>query len=110
MAAGRILSNLADTNGGYITLAIMLAGELIPVGKALVTEIKQIATGTETETYSMLLQVDGAELQKIAQLSETELAAINAEFAKLGLPPVPALPDPTATPTAPAADSTKAGT
>lgn len=103
-----ILSNLADTNGGYITLAIELAGELIPIGKAAVQEIKQIATGTETETYTVLLQVDGAELAKIAQLSETELAAINAELAKLGLPPVPALPDPTAPPAA-ADDSTKGG-
>lgn len=103
-----ILQGLADSNGGYVTLAIELAGALIPIGKAAVKEIKQIATGTETETYDVLLQVDGAELAKIAQLSESELAAVNAELAKLGLPPVPALPDPTAPPAA-AADPTKGG-
>lgn len=103
-----ILQNLADSNGGEITLAIELAGALIPIGKAAVQEIKQIATGGETVTYAVLLQMDGAELDKIAELSESELAAVNAELAKLGLPPVPALPDPTVPPAA-AADPTKGG-
>lgn len=104
-----ILQNLADANGGYVTLAIELAGALIPIGKAAVKKIQQVAAGTESETYDVLVQMDGAELAKIAQLSESELAAVNAELAKLGVPPVPALPDPTAPPPAAAADPTKGG-
>jgi hypothetical protein len=94
MSTKNVLGQLADANG-YVTLGLAVAGELVPLGKALVQEVKQIATGATTETYQVLLQIDGAELDAIAQLSEDDLAAVNAELAKLGIPPVPSPIPPT---------------
>jgi hypothetical protein len=91
-----VLSALAGTSS-TITLAVEIAGELIPLGKALVQEIKQIATGAPTVTYSVLLQMDGTELEAIDTLSAGDLTAINAELVKLGLPAI-AGPTPPATP------------
>jgi len=95
-----VLSALAGANG-TITLALNVAGALIPLGEALVAEIKQIATGAETVTYTVLLQMDGAELDSIDTLSETDIKAINVELAKLGLPALPSsAPSPGANPPA----------
>lgn len=86
----KVLQALAGTNQ-YVALAISLGETLIPLGKGLVTEIKQIATGGETVTYAVLLQMDAAELDAIEKLSVDDIAAINVELAKLKLPPVPVL-------------------
>lgn len=91
MNAKAVLTTLENTNG-YVTLAIEVAGELIPLGKAVVRGIRQLATGGTTVDYEVLLRMDGAELDAIDKLSTDDLAAINAELAKLGLPPVPPLP------------------
>lgn len=88
MSTKNILATLAASNQ-YITLGIELAGEIVPLAKGLVQEIKQIGTGTDTVTYQVLVQTDGAELDAIHQLAEDDLAAINAELAKLGQPPIP---------------------
>jgi hypothetical protein len=95
--ANTILSTLLNTNG-YVALAIEVAGELVPIGKALVTGIKQIAQGGKTVTYQVLLQMDAAELDAIDKLSTDDLTAINVELVKLGLAPVPV---PGATPPTP---------
>lgn len=84
----KVLQALSGS-AGYVTLAIELGTELIPLGKALVTGIKQISAGASTVTYQVLLQMDAAELDAIDQLSADDLTAINAELKKLGLPPVP---------------------
>jgi hypothetical protein len=91
MTSKAVLTTLENTNG-YVTLAIEVAGELVPLGKGLVRGIKQLATGATTVAYEVLLQMDGAELDAIDKLSTDDLAAINAALAKMGLPPVPALP------------------
>ena len=83
-----VLAALGESNQ-IITLALELGGTLVPLAKGLVREIKQIATGTETVTYTVLIQTDGAELDAAHKLAEDDLAAINAELARMKLPPIP---------------------
>lgn len=87
-----ILGALSEA-GGYIGVAIQLGGVLVPIGKALISKIKNISTGTETITYQLLVQQDQAELQDVDKLSGDDLAAINAELKRLGLPLLPAPSD-----------------
>ena len=87
MSSKNVLAALGESDQ-YITLGLELAGEIVPLGKALVREIKTIATGTETTTYQLLLEADSKELDAIAALSLADLAAINGELAKLGKPPI----------------------
>lgn len=87
MSNTNVLAALGQTDQ-YVTLGLELAGEIVPLGKALVREIKTIATGSETTTYQLLLEADSKELDAIAALSLADLAAINGELAKLGKPPV----------------------
>ena len=94
-----ILGALSDA-GTIIGIGIPIAGEIIPIATGLVKEIRSIATGAETVDYQILIQTDGAELDAIHTLAEDDIAAINAELAKLGQPPIPAAP-PAAPPSAP---------
>jgi hypothetical protein len=82
-----LLQTLSDANG-YVALAISAAGVLIPLGKALVSKIESIGKGSVTITFTDLVAADDAELATIVQSSGADLAAINAELAKLGLPPI----------------------
>ena len=86
-----LLQTLAGANG-YIALGIQVAGVLIPLGKALINKIEDIGKGAVTITFTDLIAADDAELAAIVQSSETDLAAINAELVKLGLPQLPAPP------------------
>lgn len=83
-----ILAVLSDA-GSIIGIGIPIAGEIIPLATGLVKEIRQIAAGTDTVTYEILIQADGKELDAVHQLAEDDLTAINAELAKLGQPPIP---------------------
>lgn len=87
MSSSNILSALTDTNAG-ITLALEIGGQLVPLAKGLVSEIKKIGIGTDTEEYQLLITADASELDAIAKLSLDDLAAINAELTKLGVAPV----------------------
>lgn len=89
--ASTVLSILAASNE-YVTLGIQVAGVLIPLGKALVGKIKEIGTGSVTITFTDLIAADTAELDAIQKLSEDELAAVNAELTRIGLPVLPAPP------------------
>jgi len=102
-----ILGALSDA-GTVLSIGLPVAGEIIPLATGLVKEIKSIATGSETVDYQILLQTDGAELDAIHQLAEDDLAAINAELAKLGQPPIadPSAPASPAAPAAPPASKT----
>jgi hypothetical protein len=71
-----------------VTLGVNIGGALIPIGVGLVKEIKRIATGQDTVAYAVLIQMDSAELDTVDKLSTDDLAAINAELAKLGKPPI----------------------
>ena len=82
---GGVLQSLQGVNG-VITLALNLGGVLVPLVEGLILEIKQIATGGETVTYQVLIQMDGEALAKVVQLSTDDLAAVNTELARLGLP------------------------
>lgn len=88
------LTALQDANG-YVALGITVAGQLVPLGKWLVSEFKAIGAGGVTISYPVLVQQDIAELDTIRQIALDDLAAINAELAKLGKPPL-ALPPPSA--------------
>lgn len=85
---GSVLTVLQGA-GGYITLGIQLAGVFIPLIKALIQKIEGIDTGNVTITFSDLVVADMAELDAIMKLSTDDLAAINAELARLGLPTLP---------------------
>jgi hypothetical protein len=87
MSTKNILAALGEANS-YVTLATNIGGVLIPIAVGLVKEIKQISTGHETVSYQVLIQTDSAELEAVDKLSKDDLAAINAELAKLGKPPV----------------------
>jgi len=89
--SGNVLSTLTGINGG-ITLAIEVAGQLVPLVKGAIMEIRQIATGSETVTYELLVQTDQAELGKIIQLSTDDLATWNAELVRQGAAPLPVPP------------------
>jgi hypothetical protein len=86
-----LLSTLADANN-LITLGVKLGGTLIPLATGVVKKIEQIGAGTATVTYQVLIQTDSAELDGVIQVADEDLAAINAELAKLGLPAVQPLP------------------
>jgi hypothetical protein len=86
-----ILQTLAGTNG-YIALGIQVADLVIPLGKALIKDIKGIGQGAVTITFTDLVAADEAELAAIIQTSKADLDAVNAELAKLGLPPLSAPP------------------
>jgi len=90
-----ILGALSDA-GSIIGIGIPIAGQVIPLAVGLVKEIRQIATGSTTVDYQILIQTDGAELDAIHTLAEDDLTAINAELAKLGQPPIAATPAPAA--------------
>jgi len=90
-AASTVLNILAASNE-YVTLGIQVAGVLIPLGKALVQKIEGIGAGAVTITFSDLVAADTAELDAIQKLSEDDLAAVNAELTRIGLPALPAPP------------------
>lgn len=89
--AGNLLSILAGANG-YVTLAIEAAGVIVPLAKGFIQKIEGIGAGSVTITFTELIAADTAELDAITKLSTDELTAVNAELARLGLPPLPAPP------------------
>jgi hypothetical protein len=96
--ASTILTILQESNG-YISLGIQLAGVFVPLAKALIQKIEGIGTGSVTITLSDLVLADQAELDKIAQAAGDDLAAINVELVRMGIPPLvvpPADPPPPA--------------
>ena len=82
-----VLAALSES-GQYITLGIELAGEIVPLAKGLVKEIRSIGTGKDTVGYQVLVETDTAELDAVHQLAEDDLEAINAELKKMGKPPI----------------------
>jgi hypothetical protein len=84
----QLLQTLASANG-YVALALQVGGMLVPIGKALVKDIRSIGAAQETVTYEVLLQMDASELATVDQLAIDDLTAINAELAQHGIPPIP---------------------
>lgn len=99
----QLLQTLATANG-YVALALQVGETLVPIGKAMVKEIRTIAGPQETVTFEVLLQVDGAELDAIDKLATDDIAAINAELAQYGVPPIE-LPPPAPSSTIPPAST-----
>jgi len=91
--ASNVLNALAEANG-YVNLALQLGTALIPVGKALVSKIKDATTGVETISYQLLLTEDQATLVAIDASSIADLQAINAELERQGAAPLPTPPKP----------------
>ncbi len=83
----KVLAALASTNE-YVAVGIQVGEIVVPLVKGVVKEIRTIATGVETVSYEVLLQVDGAELDAVDKLAQDDLAAINSELQLRGLPPV----------------------
>lgn len=88
MSTSNILLALGQSNQA-IVLGLEIAGQLVPLVKGAIKEIKKIGGGSTTVSYEIVIQADAAELDAVTQLAVEDLAAINAELAKLGLPPVP---------------------
>lgn len=86
-----VLTALAGANE-YVSLGLEVAGVVVPLVKGAITGIKQIATGTDTVSYQVLLQVDGTELDAVDKLATDDLTAINAELTARGVPTVPVVP------------------
>jgi hypothetical protein len=82
------LTILQESNG-YISLGLQLAGVFVPLAKALIQKIEGIGTGNPTITFSDLVAADQAEIAAIVATADADLAAINAELVRLGLPPLP---------------------
>ena len=91
---GAAFLNALGQANGYVALAIQVGGVLVPLGKALVSKIKDLGSGSVTITFTDLVTADMTELDAIAKLSTDELAAVNAELTRMGLPALPAPPPP----------------
>jgi hypothetical protein len=87
--AQNILSALADSNG-YVTLALTAAGVVIPLAKAAIQKIEGLGSANVTITFTDLVAADQAELTAIVQEADADLAAVNAELTRLGLPAISA--------------------
>jgi hypothetical protein len=86
-AAKNALSILADANE-YVALGLQVGNLVVPLVKGLIKEIRVIGQGTETVSYEIVIQTDQAELEDVKKLSTDDLAAINEELTRLGLPTV----------------------
>jgi len=82
-----LLQAIAGANG-YVALGISVLGVVLPLGKALIGKIENIGKGAVTITFTDLVAADDAELDAITKTAGADLDAINAELAKLGLPPL----------------------
>lgn len=94
-----ILSALSESNS-ILTLGIEIAGELVPIFKGTIAEIKKIGAKTDAVDYQVVLQGDESALATVETMSEADLTAISAEFARLGKPPLPGPPAPEQNPPA----------
>jgi len=88
---GTILNSVSQI-GGYIGLAVQVGEVLIPIGKALVTRIKDATTGVVTISYQLLITEDQAVLAGIDSASLADLQALNAELVRQGAVPLPLPP------------------
>ena len=94
----KILAALENV-GGYVTLAVTVGEELVPLVKVAVAGIKSLFTTQPAVDYSVLVGDDFALLQGIETESATDIAADNADLTAAGAPtvPVPAItPEPPA--------------
>jgi hypothetical protein len=88
VATSNVLAALSKSNR-VIVLALEVAGELVPLVKGTISEIRKLTSGSTTATYDVVVKADAAELDAITQLAADDLAAINAELKRLGQPPIP---------------------
>jgi hypothetical protein len=86
--AASILTILQESNG-YVSLGIQLAGVFVPLAKALIQKIEGIGSGNVTITFTDLVAADQTEIAAIVTTANADLAAVNAELVRMGLPPLP---------------------
>jgi hypothetical protein len=104
MSTVNILSALSGTPSA-VTIGLEVAGQLVPLVKGAITEIKKISTSAKTESYQVVITADAAELDAITKLAADDLTALNAELARLGVPPIPPYDDTSTSAALPAAKS-----
>src|SRR5271156_1217631 len=81
------LTALAGVSG-EVTLALNVAGVLVPLVKGAISEIRQIAAGGQTLSYAVLIQTADAEWDAINAVSNDDRRAIKADRARRpGAPP-----------------------
>ena len=84
----KILAAL-DNVGGYVTLAVTVGEELVPLVKLAASAIKSLFAGGAAVDYSVLVGEDFALLQGVETQSAADIAADNAALAADGAAPVP---------------------
>lgn len=89
--ANKVLAALAGANE-YVALGLQVGEVVVPLVKGAVKEIRTIASGADTVSYEVLLQVDAAELDAVDKLATDDLEAINLELKVRGVPEVPIAP------------------
>ena len=104
----KILAAL-DNVGGYVTLAVTVGEELVPLVKIAVAGIKSLFASSPAVDYSVLVGDDFALLQGVETQAATDIAADNAALSAAGAPQVqtPAIsPEPPAPADGPATPPT----
>jgi len=95
------LLKILEASNTYVSLGVTIAGVAVPLIKGLIAKIEGIGTGNVSISFSDLVAQDSAELDAIVNLADDDLAAVNAELTRLGLPTLP-----TTSPAAPSAPAT----
>jgi hypothetical protein len=86
--AGKLLDLLSSTNAA-VSIGLVVGETVVPLIVGLVKEIKsQIAGEGDKVEYTVVVQAEHAVLDKIIADGTADLAAINAELERLGLPPL----------------------
>ena len=93
--AGKILNAIASI-GGDISIGVQLGEVVIPLVKGAITAIKTAITGGATISYTVELTAEQTALDEVVTIAENDLALINAELTRMGLPTI-AIPAPSAT-------------
>ncbi len=80
-------SKILSVIGEIVQVAVPAASGLVPVVMAAIADIKASEDG-QTLTYTLAVQQGEAALTTADSLDEQTLSEVNAELAKLGLPPL----------------------
>lgn len=84
--ANKILDAIA-ASGSLISIAVPIAGTLIPIVVSVVKSIEGVGAA-QTIEYSLVVQQDQAALDAIIAAGTADLATINAELVRMGMPPL----------------------
>jgi len=76
--------------GSIVSLVLPAVGEGIVLVTGIIKEVKSLTNSEGTVEYTVVLAEGKAQLGASIQVSQDDLAAINAELVKMGKPPLSA--------------------